>query len=261
MNNNKDLIKKITTYSKIKTFGVLPFSILAIISTVFFTISVILSTWIYVPSSLIKVLAFCMMSGLIVPILALSISEKIRTSLITGKKQEVFLKYLELFAKNEVKSNFIYYDLVDLFRTLVTMAYMSESKNEENISFKSANNSMYIILKENSKPGLVNEFVYTNRLAFSRLCEDFIKYYTENDTSKQLNLEGILYNLYLEIKSNSVDESEKIPSDFDWSKATKVFLLLGCICTFPFPQFNSWIFNLVAIILLFLDIKGKPKSK
>ena len=175
MDNNKNLIKEITTYSKIKIFGILPFSIIAIISTISFTISVVLSTWINIPYLLIKVLAFFMMSGLIVPILALSISEKIRNSLITGRNQDVFLKYLELFAKNEVKSNFIYYDLVDVFRILVTKAYMSASKNEESISFKSANNCMYIILKENSNPGLVNKFVYTNRLAFSRLCKDFIK--------------------------------------------------------------------------------------
>lgn len=260
MDNNKDLIKKITTYSRIKTFGVLPFSIMAMISTVLFTICIVLTTWINVSGLLIKILAFGMMSGLIVPIFALLISEKIRNSLITGSNQEIFLMYLELFAKNEVKSNFIYYDLVDLFRTIVTRAYMSESKNEENISFKSTNNCMYIILKENSNPGLVNKFVYTNRLAFSRLCNDFIKYYNENDTSNQHNLEGLLYNLYLEIKSNSVDESEKMPLAFDWIRVTKIVLLLGCIFTYSFPQFNSWIFNLVAIILLAFEIKGKPEN-
>ena len=40
----------------------------------------------------------------------------------------------------------------------------------------------------------------------------------------------------------------------------KIILLLGCISTYFFPQFNSWIFNLVAIILLLLDIIEKPKN-
>lgn len=261
MDNNKDLIKKITTYSRIKTFGVLPFSIIAIVATVLFTICIVLTTWINISGLLVKILAFCMMLGLIIPILALSISEKIRNNLIIGNNQEVFLNYLDLFAKNEVKSDFIYYDLVDLFRVLVTKAYMSQSKNEESLNFQNANYCMYIILKDNSNKGLVNKFVYNNRQGFSKLCENFIKYYNENDTSSEHNLNGILYNLYLEIKSNhNVDELEKMPLAFDWIRVTKIVLLLGCIFTYSFPQFNSWIFNLVAIILLAFEIKGKPEN-
>ncbi|MBW6411676.1 hypothetical protein [Clostridium weizhouense] len=264
MNNKKSLIKKIKMYSRIKTFGVLPFSIMAIVSTVFFTIFTILSTWINISGMLIKILSFCMMSGLIVPILALSISERIRNNLIieSESNQEVFTKYLELFAKNEVKSNLIYYDLVDLFRSFVTKTYMHENKNEEISHFQNANNCMYRILQDNSNKGLANKFVYDNRQGFSKLCAEFIKYYNDNESGSEYKLDGALYNLYLKIKfTDNVVGIEKRQWDFHLIvRITKIILLLGCVSTYFFPQFNSWIFNLVAIILLLLDIIEKPKN-
>lgn len=258
LNENESLIKKIKTYSRIKIWGVVPFSIMAIISIVLFVILTILIKWVDVPHIAIKVIAMCMISGLIVPILALSFSEKIRKDLIIENNEDLFLKYLHLFAENAIESKSIYYDLVSLFQSVVALTYRNEdgdSKRNEIL-----NNCMHKILGHNSHNGLANKFVYNNAQGFSELCKIFIQNY--KDSEMENYLDGILYNQYLEIMKNSseVGLQKRIWNFNMLIRKARIILLLACVSTYFFPEINSWIFNATAIILLFIEVFEKNKK-
>lgn len=114
--NSNELFREIKKYSFIKIIGVLPFSIGAIIGTIGFIISVLANNIFNVKPIIPIIFASIMFIGIIIPIVTLEITKKIRCKLIDKNNKDLILKYLELITKYDISNNFLYYDL---FRSIL----------------------------------------------------------------------------------------------------------------------------------------------
>ncbi len=256
--DSSNLLRQIRKYSLIKTWGVLPFSIMAILATITFTLLSILSQWIGVPGVIMMVSAGAMMLGIVVPLLAIFIWEKARESLTNPNNNGQLMNYIELASAGNIKSDFLYYDVIELFYNVVRKIYLyggNKDKRLEQIS-----SSLNIIFRENSRAGLANRFIYQNKKGFRELCKYIIEYYQ----CKEINGEDIMqasskiYNRYLdEIKKGpilNIPEAKQRLIPKRVFRNAKIVLLFSCVVFYWFPQINSYVFNFVAIVLLLLDI-------
>lgn len=244
-----ELENKINKYSKFKTFGVIPFSILAIISIVVFGLVVIISPIYKVPEQIMYISAICMMSGIIIPMIVLTISERIRNNLIDIDVMD----YIKFISKDEPVYEYVYYDLIDILLGTLRTEYLKQDSKSQQADIINILNK---IVMEEHKVGLANKFVY-NRKAFSELCN----YIIDKSNDNVVNLGADIYTKYKDLKSQySNTKTKYMFKKIEWSLLTKKFFLGLCCVGFWFPKYNSWLFNFVAIVLLFLEIFEKEKT-
>ncbi|WP_346920777.1 hypothetical protein [Clostridium sp. UBA7339] len=244
--DNKKLLKK---YSLIKTITIIPCSIIAIISCVILVISIIFYSFSTSWQNIRIILGVFMMLGIIIPLIILFYSERDRKILLNVD----IMEYIELIKKNNINSNFLYYDLIDIIFSIIRMKYLyNDYKDSNKVTII---NSLHRILQENSHNGLANSFVYKDKEGFAELCDYIIQCYISEN--KLLVQEGCIYNKYLELENKAENKKTKNNIAFKLKTIlpkTKIILLFTCIIFCPFYKINSWIFNFVTIILLSIDI-------
>lgn len=239
-----NLKKQIASYSKIKTWTVIPFSLLAILSIVVFVGATIFSEFIEVPAKVMLFSATGMISGIVIPILSLTCLENKRKKLLDI---DIF-EYLKILSEQQITEKYVYYDLIDVIFSSVRTKYLKEGNNSKN---QQVTNVLNKILMEDSKNGLANKFVYSKWKKFGELCKYIISQYNVDN----INFEGNVYSIYKQLKQQNSDNKDAF-KPINIERITKVAVLIGCIFTYPFYKFNYWIFNLAAIILLAIEIKS-----
>lgn len=244
------LENKINKYSKFKTFGVFPFSLLAIVSILIFGLVVVISPVYKAPEQIMYISAICMMSGIIIPIIVLIISEKTRNKLLNIDVMD----YIEFISKGYPIYEYVYYDLIDILVATLRIEYLKQDSKSPQTDII---NILNRIVREEHKIGLANKFVYNSK-AFSELCKYIIDTSNNNNV---VNLSADIYAKYNSLKNKYSNIKTKYKfKKIDWSLLTRKFFLGLCCVGFFFSKYNSWLFNFVAIILLFLDIFEKETN-
>lgn len=255
------LYNDIKKYSKLKTWTVLPFSILALISTIFVLTIIIISLFIEVSQGIFYLVMSCLIIGILTPPIILILSEYKRKDLINPTDYNV-LEYINILSQNNLSGVFLVSDIVDLFFAMLNQYYRTFFI-EKNSKIDSIVNSLMHITRENryTSSDLV-KFSYRSPEQFSELFKYIKIQIVENEEVLAIQVQNLIENKYYEmLKSENNNENKNkivLSTKYLYEIVKVLFFIVGIV--FLFLKNNSFFFITIALVLLLLEILDKKKN-
>lgn len=257
-----NLYQQIKKYSNLKSCTILPASILAILSLISIGVQLILSLWNYKIEWFYYTSSVTLMIGVLLPPISLIISEKKRRSLIDPSNKKV-ISYFKLISTHDITGFFLGGDIVDLFFSTIVMHYQEKSVEGESILDAVVNSLRYICRENRNKDLDIIKFAYRNPKSFSSLCSYILDNILNNDDVQQLEVHNLILNKYSDLLEVDDSKANKIITFENFRRLypnIKIALLIGGVIMYFNPN-NSWYFNLVALLLLVLEVSDGKKNE
>jgi hypothetical protein len=269
------ILRDIRRYARTKAILVFGGCGMTLIGMLVFLVLVMLTPLLNVKYDIaITISAILSALGLVIAILFLVISEGIRKRLINNFNNNVLILYLDYFCMKNHRKFITYYEIEDIF-FFALWQYCNKKKVNLN-RFEYISKSLFDLITFIDKNNVLRRNDYLFREANSSTLFDIYSNYRTLIKNENIPYETKCNEIELKYKSDqeyahdNYIPYEHIPTKIEkfiaFSKdkrsvrKLKVFLIIICLIFFAIPKYNSWIFNLVTILLLSIDVAGYEKE-